>query len=130
MEILLWIPLLVLATHNFLRCSYLHIFFFSWTTPFPTQALISFPSFPSPSFFFHQKQDTLLFPWYTPWTLLKLALLVQWKFGIPSLQSMAPSSFMNQWESKMIFSPMEIRMRILMPNETRGRFHFLIKIRW
>jgi hypothetical protein len=30
----------------------------------------------------------------------------------------------------MIFSPMEIRMRILMPNETRGRFHFLIKIRW
>jgi hypothetical protein len=41
---------------------------------------------------------------------------------------MASSSFMNQWESRMIFSPMEFRMRILMPNETLRRFHYPIKL--
>jgi hypothetical protein len=40
---------------------------------------------------------------------------------------MASSSFMNQWESRMIFSPMEFRMKILMPNETLRKFYFLIK---
>jgi hypothetical protein len=40
---------------------------------------------------------------------------------------MASSSFMNQWESKMIFFPIEFRMKILMPNETLRRFYFPIK---
>jgi hypothetical protein len=37
--------------------------------------------------------------------------------GNLSSQSMAPSSFMNQWESRITFSPMEIKMKMFMPNE-------------
>jgi hypothetical protein len=41
---------------------------------------------------------------------------------------MTSSSFMNQWESRMIFSPMEFRMRILMPNEILKMLYSLIKL--
>jgi hypothetical protein len=58
---------------------------------------------------------------------LSLFFLSNGSYGNLSLQSMAFSSFKNQWESKMICLPMEFRMRILMPNETLKGFHPLIK---
>ncbi len=127
MEILPWTPLQLLTTHNFLPCSlFAHIFFMNNIL---SHIKTNFHLTHSFSFFFPEKntQDTTppLVSLQSP--LFELVLLIQWKFGNPSLQSMASSSFMNQWESKMIFFPIEFRMKILMPNETLRRFYFPIK---
>jgi hypothetical protein len=45
---------------------------------------------------------------------------------LPSNQWPLHPSWTNE-NREWFFSPMEIRMRILMPNETRGRFHSPIK---
>ncbi len=126
-EILPWTPLQLLATHNFLPCVlFAHIFSMNNII---SHIRTNFPFTHSFSSFFLKKntQGTTSLLVSLLWPLLELVLLVQWKFGNPSLQSMASSSFMNQWESRMIFSPMEFRMKILMPNETLRKFYFLIK---
>jgi len=76
--------------------------FFPWTTLFHTKELRI-----SHTFIFLlllQKTHKRPLPLVSPLSpLLELVLLVQWKVGNLSFQSMASSSFMNQWESKMIF---------------------------
>ncbi len=122
MEILPWTPPQLFPTHNFLPCSLFAHNFFSMNNTFSHITII---------LFFHiillillLKKTHKLLPLGKPlWPLLELVPLVQWKYWNPSLQSMASSSFMNEWESRMIFFPMEFRMRILMPNETLRRFH-------
>ncbi len=124
-EILPWTPLQLLVTHNFFPCFFFaHIFFF----------MNNILSLIRINFFFH----TLIFLFFSlanntqnttflfvnfPWPLFDLILLVQWKFGNPFLQSMAFSSFKNQWELRMICLPIDFRMRIIMPNETLKIFH-------
>ncbi len=82
----------------------------------------------SPLFFpLQNTQNTSILLVSLPWPLLELIFLVQWKFENPSLQSMASSSFMKKWQSRMIFFLMEFRMKFFMPNETLRRLHSLIK---
>ncbi len=127
-EILPWTPLQLLARHNFLPCSlFAHIF-----------PMNNLPSHIRINVFFHILFLLLCSPGlekHTPsthlvsllWPLLELVPLVQWKLGNPPLQSMASSSFKIQWKLRMIFPPIDFRMKFFGPNETLKRFHPLIK---
>ncbi len=117
MEILLWTPLQVFATHNFLPCSCLHIFFLFMNNVFSHIRINLFSILSFSSFSFHKNTRYPSLPWYAsktpPWDYSPCPMEV----GNLSSQSMAPSSFMNQWESRITFSPMEIKMKMFMPNE-------------
>ncbi len=128
MEIFPWTPLQLLTTHNFLPCFFFaHIF--SMNNILSHIKTIFFSHTFILLLFFLEKhiQNTTPLLVSLPWPLLELVRLVQWKFGNLSLQPMASSSFKNQCELRMIFFTMEFMMRILMPNETLGRFHSPIK---
>jgi hypothetical protein len=58
---------------------------------------------------------------------LSLFSLSNGSCGNPSVQSMASSSFKDQWELRMICPPMEFRMKFFVLNETIKGFHLPIK---
>ncbi len=121
----IWNKILKALSWNSFHAYFLHTSF-PWTTLahirtniFLTHSFSSFPLLPT--------QDTPLSFGKPPWPFLEFVPLVQWELWNPSLQSMAPSSFKNQWELKMICLSIDFRMRILRPNETQKIFHPSIK---
>ncbi len=78
-----------------------HIFFMNNTFPCLRIKSLSHTSILLLCFF--SKNKILFFSLVLSKTLPWACFLVQWKLENPSHQSMAPSSFMNRWKSRMIF---------------------------
>ncbi len=115
----------LLRTNSFHALLFAHIFFMNTSS----HITISPPLTNSFSFSSKGKHTKLnyFFSQTSHYTSLSLFSLSNGTPGNPSLQSMASSSFMNQWKSIMIFFPMEFRMNFFVPNETLRGFHPLIK---